>query len=120
MLKAYGRIRELRKIRGWSQEVLAQKAGYADKSMISRIENGKIDVTLSQLESFAKVFCVPSKFLLGDVGEEEEDYIGEYAKGLAWFLYQNPEYKEAFEAIRRVKAEDLPTVISVLERFKAR
>lgn len=48
MLELYANIRKLRKENGWSQAELASRVGYADKSMISRIENGKVDLQLGE------------------------------------------------------------------------
>ena len=120
MLKVYKKIKELRLARGWSQDKLAQLVGYADKSMISRIENGKVDLSLPQLEEFAKIFGVPSADLIGAAGEEEDTayYVDDYVRDLARFLHQNPEYRVAFDATRKVKAEDLETVINVLDKFR--
>ena len=121
MLKAYKRIRQLRKERGWSQAELAEKVGYADKSMISRIENGKIDLKLPQLEEFAKVFGVPSSELVGDVGEEDATtayYLDDFARELAQFIHDNPEYRTAFSAARKVAPEDLEAIIAIINKNK--
>lgn len=120
MLKAYERIRELRKERGWSQADLAEKVGYADKSMISRIENGKIDLKLPQLEEFAKVFGVPSSELVGDVGEEDAAtyFLDDFARELAQFIHDNPEYRTAFSAARKVPPEDLEAIIAIINKNK--
>lgn len=120
MLKAYERIRELRKESGWSQAELAEKVGYADKSMISRIENGKIDLKLPQLEEFAKVFGVPSSELVGDVGEEDAAtyFLDDFARELAQFIHDNPEYRTAFSAARKVHPEDLEAIIAIINKNK--
>lgn len=120
MLKAYQKIKELRIARGWSQEVLAQKIGYADKSMISRIENGKVDLTVPQLVEFAKIFGVPAPVLLGDVGDEEEDtyYIDDYVRELAQFLKDQPEYRTVFDAARTMPPEDLLAIIRIIKKDK--
>lgn len=120
MLKAYERIRQLRKERGWSQAELAEKVGYADKSMISRIENGKIDLKLPQLEEFAKVFGVPSSELVGDVGEEDAAtyFLDDFARELAQFIHDNPEYRTAFSAARKVSPEDLEAIIAIINKNK--
>ena len=44
MLKMYERIKELRKQNNWTQEELAQKVGYTDRSAIAKIEAGRIDL----------------------------------------------------------------------------
>lgn len=44
-MNTYERIRTIRKDRGWTQTDLALRCGYDDKSMISRIENGRISTS---------------------------------------------------------------------------
>jgi len=64
-MNTYERIRKTRKDRGMTQTDLAVKCGYADKSMISRIENGKVDLFLSSLEKIADALRVDPAYLMG-------------------------------------------------------
>ena len=57
------RIREVRKLRGLSQERLAEKVGVEPKQ-ISRIEGGKSAPSLDTLEAIAKNLQVEMKDLL--------------------------------------------------------
>ena len=68
MLELYRNIRKYRKENEWSQTELAKRVGYADKSMISRIENGKVDLPLNQIKAFAAVFGVTPSELMGRDG----------------------------------------------------
>ena len=61
----YERIRMLRKDRGMSQDELARRCGYADRSMITKIESGKVDLTISKVETFADVLGVDPAYLAG-------------------------------------------------------
>ena len=61
----YDRIRMLRMERGMSQDELAKRCGYADRSMITKIEAGKVDLTVSKVELFADVFGVDPAYLAG-------------------------------------------------------
>ena len=65
MLKMYERIKELRKQNNWTQEELAQKVGYTDRSAIAKIEAGRIDLPQSKIVEFANVFGVDAGDLLG-------------------------------------------------------
>ncbi|WP_136513732.1 helix-turn-helix domain-containing protein [Geomonas edaphica] len=56
------RIREVRKLRGLSQEKLAEKVG-VDPKQISRIEGGKSAPSLDTLEAIAKHLQVEMKDL---------------------------------------------------------
>lgn len=46
-------IRKRRKELGMSQDVLAKKIGYTDRSSIAKIETGVVDVTIIQLRKIA-------------------------------------------------------------------
>ncbi len=73
MLKLYENIKELRLMRGYSQQKLAEMTGYSDKSMIAKIEKGKVDLSHSKVELFAKVLNTTPAHLMGwdtDVDEK--------------------------------------------------
>lgn len=65
MLKLYENIKRRRIELGWTQSELASKTGYSDKSMISRIEAGKVDLPQSKIMEFAKVLGVSASDLMG-------------------------------------------------------
>lgn len=67
MLKLYENIKENRVAKGWSQAELARRVGYSDKSMISKIEKGVIDLSQSQIKKFADVFGISMADLFGTV-----------------------------------------------------
>jgi transcriptional regulator with XRE-family HTH domain len=52
------RIHQLRKVAGWSQELLAERAGL-NRSYISLLEAGKRDATLGTLKRIASAFQLP-------------------------------------------------------------
>lgn len=58
-------IRRLRIKQGLTQEELAKRLGYADKSMIAKIEKGVVDLPHSKVSEFAKVFGVSPAYLAG-------------------------------------------------------
>lgn len=65
MIKLYENIKTLRKENGWSQDELAKKMGYTDRSMIAKIESGAVDLSESKILAFAKVFGVKPCDLMG-------------------------------------------------------
>lgn len=65
MLELYKNIKKKRKELQMSQSELAKKMGYADKSMISRIEKGEIDLQLSKIIAFSEVFDMHPGDLMG-------------------------------------------------------
>lgn len=65
MTKWYEKIKSLRKSHGWSQTELARRVGYTDRSMISKIEKGSVDIPRSQVIKFADVFNITASELIG-------------------------------------------------------
>lgn len=57
------RIRKLRKRRGWTQVVMAEKIGL-DRSFIADVERGKRNISILNLEIVAKGFKVTLSQLL--------------------------------------------------------
>ena len=68
MLEIYENIKKYRKMNKWTQEELAKKVGYGDRSTISRIERGEIDLPQSMIVKFAKVFGLSAGELAGSDG----------------------------------------------------
>ncbi len=76
----YERIKMLRQDRGMSQDELARRCGYADRSMITKIEAGKVDLTISKVELFADVLGVDPAYLAGySEWQDNQDRALEYA-----------------------------------------
>lgn len=65
MIKLYENIRELRKQNNLTQEELASRMGYTDRSAIAKIESGKVDLSQSKILEFAKIFNVDPGDLMG-------------------------------------------------------
>lgn len=64
MLPLYRNIRARRNELGLTQSELAEKLGYADKSMIAKIEAGNIDLSQSKILAFASALhCTPSALM---------------------------------------------------------
>lgn len=59
------KIKAARTSMGYSQAELAKKCGY-EKSSMSRIESGEIDLPVSKIKKFSKVLKVPVDYLIGD------------------------------------------------------
>ena len=64
-MELHENIRALRKARGWSQQQLAERVGYGDRSSIAKIEAGKVDLPRSKIAEFARVFDVTPAYLMG-------------------------------------------------------
>ena len=65
----YDRIKWYRKAMGLSQEELAKRTGYTDRSSIAKIESGMVDIPRSKIQAFADVFGISPSYLMD--GDEE-------------------------------------------------
>lgn len=136
ILELYKNIKAKRKELGLTQAELASKLGYADKSMIAKIEKGAIDLPQSKIIAFANALGTTPSDLMGWMSDEEignafyenmhqpiqgdikeRYYLNNDAKELAEFLYENPEYKILFDASRKVKKEDIDFVKQMIDRM---
>lgn len=66
MLILYQNIKKYRKLKGMSQDELAKRTGYTNRSAISRIEKGEIDLPQSKIISFAEALGVDVSILMGE------------------------------------------------------
>lgn len=107
MLKLYENIRELRKLNKWTQEELAVRMGYTDRSMIAKIESGKVDISQSKIIDFARVFGVDPGDLMGEVITDNPVNVTDKAIEL-FGLYQNasPEVRAAIDLLLKSSQSD--------------
>jgi len=75
-MELYDNIKNLREKLGMSQEALAEKTGYRDRSSIAKIEAGKVDLTQSKIAAFSKALNVSPAFLMGITDETSQDRDG--------------------------------------------
>ena len=64
-VETHENIKMLREKRGMSQETLAAKTGYKDRSSIAKIEAGKVDLSQSKIAAFAAALGVTPAELMG-------------------------------------------------------
>lgn len=65
MLKLYENIRRYRKQAKLTQDELARRAGYTDRSSIAKIEKGLVDLSQTKIKQFADIFGVTPSTLMG-------------------------------------------------------
>lgn len=116
------RIRDRRKALGITQEELAQKLGYKNKSTIAKIENGTNDIVQSKVVEFAKALDTTVAALMGWEDEDKQEptpvyYLDDEAREMAEWMFKNPDYKVLFDASRKVKKEDIEFVRQMIERM---
>lgn len=72
MLQLYKNIKNKRNELQMTQSELAKKLGYADKSMIAKIEKGLVDLTQSKILTFADVLqTTPGELMGWDVSDDD-------------------------------------------------
>lgn len=64
MIKLYSNIKRLREEKGLSQDALAKLTGYTDRSSITKIEKGLVDLQQSKIE-LSKALGTTAKELVG-------------------------------------------------------
>lgn len=64
-MNTYENIKNRRKELKMSQEELAKKTGYNDRSMIAKIEAGLVDLSISKIKAFAEALKLPASELVG-------------------------------------------------------
>ena len=65
MIELYKNIKDKRLEKGLSQESLAKLTGYGDRSSITKIEKGEVDLSESKITLFARVLGVTPSYLMG-------------------------------------------------------
>lgn len=71
MLKLYENIKHYRKEAKLTQEELARRVGYTDRSSIAKIERGVVDLSQSKIKQFAEALGVTPGQLMGWEDEPE-------------------------------------------------
>ena len=71
MLDLYKNIKKLRLQMQWSQDELAKRTGYTDRSSIAKIEKGQVDLPQSKILLFADIFRVTPGELMGNDGIDD-------------------------------------------------
>lgn len=107
---------------GLTMKELATKIGVSE-SAVSRWESGNIsNMKRDKVALLSKVLGIPLDVLMGwDLDEASNDHSDEYlfdddARDLAQFLFDHPEYKSVFDAVRKVKKDDIQFVKDFMER----
>lgn len=72
MKRLYLNIKNRRLELGMSQEELARKVGYTDRSSIAKIETGKVDISVNMLQKIAAALDTDPLTLLEYLWEVEE------------------------------------------------
>lgn len=125
MLQLYKNIKKQRQLLGMTQTDLAKKMGYADKSMIAKIEKGVVDLPQSKIIAFAEVLKTTLSNLMG----WENSQLGDYEENIE-YLKDQPEllelYKEIvendqlailFDKAKKLEPKDLEQILKIIDTF---
>ena len=69
------KIKNLRKINGYTQEEIAEKLDIGDRIKISRIENSKQSMTANEMIKFCKLLNISLDSLINNENLSSEDFI---------------------------------------------
>lgn len=78
MLDLYKNIRNKRQELGLTQTELAHRLGYSDKSMIAKIESGRVDLSQSKILAFADALHTSASVLMGWEDEDHSTNLSQY------------------------------------------
>lgn len=73
MEQVYNNMKQRRLELGMSQEELARKVGYTDRSSIAKIESGKVDISIETLKKIAAALDADPLVLLGWWDDEDDE-----------------------------------------------
>ena len=75
MLDLYKNIKKFRRANKMTQEQLAVKTGYTDRSSIAKIERGDVDLPQSKILLFANALNVSPGDLMGNTGISDQVFL---------------------------------------------
>lgn len=116
--KLYERIKNRRVALNMSQQELAEAVGYKNKSMISHVEKGMIDLSITMIKKFAEVLNVTPSYLMGwedengnEIVKVEIEMPNDDIHKRALMMYENylnanPEVQLAVEALLKLHQQD--------------
>lgn len=117
MYELYENIKKRRIELGMTQEELAKRTGYTDRSSIAKIESGKVDLTRSKIILFADVLGVSPSDLMGWTPDAEY-YTNPTTADKAQELLNDPNFRILFDAAKDSRPEDLQMAADLLTRLK--
>lgn len=106
-METHENIKYLREKIGLSQEALAERVGYKDRSSIAKIEAGLVDLSQSKISAFASALGVTPAQLMCIPADDTNDSI-------------DPVTQELFDLVDGMSSEDLLMVIDMIKAIKKR
>lgn len=122
-------LKLLRKKNDMTQADLAKRLGISS-SAVAMYERGEREPNIKTMKNIGSFFNIDMNFLLGmDNDENEKDHshvskkedqecVRQERNEDTKFLFENPEYKTLFDAIKNIKKEDIGFVKELIEKIK--
>ena len=125
MNKLYENIKNRRNALGMTQQELAEKMGYTNRSSIAKIENGAVDLSQSKIIQFAKVLETTPSELMGEEeytdvrtdGHTPEYYDDATVQRVTEAMRNNPDSRIVFDAVSTMTPEDLTIIAKLVEKM---
>ena len=115
MLKLYQNIKLHRKKLGMTQDELAKKAGYTDRSSIAKIESGMVDLSQSKIAQFAEIFGVSAGELMGwEEVQKNNDTISDAVVRMR----TDAEFLSVVECLLSLDSEKIASVKQLVSAFQ--
>ena len=119
-------IKNRREALGITQTELAERMGLKDKSSISKIESGKLPITLKTVERVAVALNCSELLLMGwaensTLKESTSGrifYFDDESAEIAEEMFQDKNLRALFDAARGTKPEEMKIATEMLKRFK--
>ena len=109
-------IRKLRIAANISQDELARRVGYNDRSSIAKIETGKVELSESKLKIFAKALKTTPSVLMGlDEPDEAPDSVAGQILELDALNETTRQLVEAVCALSNDEAELLTNIVKLIK-----
>lgn len=118
-MKLYERIKRRREDLGMSQETLANKLGYTDRSSIAKIESGLNDLTQSKIEAFAKALDTTPAYLMGWVEIPNTLHLTDHETKLIKAYREKPEMQSSVDKLLDINKDDKLKSLSMKELLEA-
>lgn len=115
MLDLYKNIKKYRELKNMSQEELAKRVGYSNRSAITRIEKGEIDLPQSKIVAIADALGVPAGALMGSTEIDTDDIL--YAEIKAFNEVQKQMLADQIEFIKKYGNERKSRADEIREYF---
>lgn len=106
---------KLRDSKGVKDATVAKATGI-NQSTFTDWRTGRSVPKKEKLQKIADYFGVTLDYLMTGQEQNAPYYLNDETRDIAQFLFENPNYKVMFDAVRKVKPEDLAFIKELIDR----